>query len=511
MTLVGTRFEVGSEIGRGSFSEVYVALDTHTSTPVALKVLAAGEPDAALHEVRVLQQCRHPNVIAYYDSGREQEGPFAGRVWIATALAERTLADRVDTAGGTLPWTDLRPIVIDVLRGLAYLHGPGSTVHRDVKPDNVLDLGGTWAVGDLGLSGEQAATAGATAYRAPELEDGAPATPASDLYSLGRLIAHCLTGSDDPDAPIEDPEARRFVGDLCATDPSARPRTAVDALERLQIDRAARDSTTGAKAPALEARAAPAAAVSDQPTGRMRRRVVVAAIAVTLLVVGVTISRRSSTSPVGTARTNGTDVGPRATIQGGAPVTGAQPAPAALPGAQQCTNLDLGYRIDVPADWSVTRRAGEDEWGDCQLIEPSGLNPGAPEHEYPTIMFDTIPRSALGATGTPGDAWRPAQSGDAPAWSRIYDLQDGYRVASYVVDRGRYLLALSLVSEFGEDSASFAGKTRVLDQLAATLKLLPVGCGDSHARRCGSFYWEPDPAPNGPVAVTGTPEGLIAG
>lgn len=190
-------------IGRGSFGEVYRGFDPRLEREVALKLLRPhrGDPDtlesAVLREGRHLARLRHPNVITVYGAERHE-----GRAGLWMELVKgRTLEEIIRTQG---PLGALEAAVIgaELCQAVAAVHGAG-LVHRDIKAQNILrEEGGRIVLMDLGLGGiseEQtrergAALAGTPLYMAPEILEGGPATVASDIYSLGVVLHHLVTG-----------------------------------------------------------------------------------------------------------------------------------------------------------------------------------------------------------------------------------------------------------------------------------------------------------------------------
>jgi tetratricopeptide (TPR) repeat protein len=197
--LVGNRYRLGDLLGAGGMGSVYRAYDHLTGGTVALKqvttqplqpVESVAHRLALAHEFQALASLRHPHIIAVQDYGFDQNGqPYFTMELLPDSrpLPEvgqwQSLADKV-----TLLW--------QLLSALAYLHRRG-IIHRDLKPGNVLVIGHTVKVLDFGLAaliGQEAVSAGTLWYMAPELLQGQPASPASDLYAVGMLAYELLAG-----------------------------------------------------------------------------------------------------------------------------------------------------------------------------------------------------------------------------------------------------------------------------------------------------------------------------
>jgi serine/threonine protein kinase len=202
--VIAGRYELGDPIGSGGMGDVYAAHDLRLDRPVALKLLRPSlVEDAAMRarieaEAKASARLTHPNVVAVFDAGEDHLRPF-----IAMELLDgRTLADRL--AEGPMDAGEVRGLAIQVLGALGAAHRAG-IVHRDVKPQNVLQASdGAWKVGDFGIAkqtGSDLATTatgevfGTPSWLAPERLEGAAATPASDLYSMGVVLYEALTGA----------------------------------------------------------------------------------------------------------------------------------------------------------------------------------------------------------------------------------------------------------------------------------------------------------------------------
>lgn len=188
-------------IGAGSFGEVYRAWDTRLDREVALKLLRvscgadARSSDVMVREGRLLARVRHPGVVTIYDAQQ-----IGARVGLSMELVRgRTLAQRIEQEGVFDPG-EATQIGIDLCRALSAVHAAG-LLHRDLKAANVMraddgrvvlmDFGAGRELGDLVDTG----SAGTPLYVAPEVLQGQPATVQSDVYSLGVLVYHLLTGS----------------------------------------------------------------------------------------------------------------------------------------------------------------------------------------------------------------------------------------------------------------------------------------------------------------------------
>jgi len=123
----------------------------------------------------------------------------SGCLYIATELASETLEDRLRQPGRMKP-DEVREVAEHMASALAYLCERGA-VHRDVKPANILRVGGVWKLGDFGLVRGFAGTSmqasgrkGTVLYMSPEAMQGETG-PFVDVWALGAVIQECLTGA----------------------------------------------------------------------------------------------------------------------------------------------------------------------------------------------------------------------------------------------------------------------------------------------------------------------------
>jgi hypothetical protein len=205
--LAGHRLD--AVIGRGGMGVVYLARHLALDRSAAIKVIAAehsanGDFRARFtRESRMVAAIDHPHVVAVQDAGEDD-----GVLYIAMALVEgMDLGDLIAAYGRLAPPLAAR-LVAQVASALDAAHARG-LVHRDVKPANILvgARGGAHHVylTDFGLATRPGEGSSATAaetvigtldYLAPEqIESGSQVDPRADVYALGCVLYHALTGA----------------------------------------------------------------------------------------------------------------------------------------------------------------------------------------------------------------------------------------------------------------------------------------------------------------------------
>jgi serine/threonine-protein kinase len=183
-------------IGVGAFGSVFRARD-NLNRDLALKLFSEPAHSArVLREGRLLARVRHPNIVVVHGCNE-----FDGRVGLSMELIRgRTLEEELQSRGA-LSGQEARLIGLDLCRALAAVHEAG-LVHRDVKAQNVMrENGGRIVLMDFGAGADSEGNepgvtdiVGTPSYLAPEVFAGQRASRASDIYSLGVLLYHLVTG-----------------------------------------------------------------------------------------------------------------------------------------------------------------------------------------------------------------------------------------------------------------------------------------------------------------------------
>ncbi len=216
------RFVVTKQLGVGGMGVVYAADDPELGRQVAVKVLrGAVARDSVLAARRIMREARltarvsHPNVVAIYEVGQEDDHVFIAMELVSGSSLSTWIRERPRSP------KEILAVFVDAGRGLAAAHAAG-VVHRDFKPDNVLvGTDGRARVTDFGLArrGENepeapgddedrararrsslsdlsnaAAILGTPAYMAPEQHSGAHTDPRTDQFSFCVALYEALHG-----------------------------------------------------------------------------------------------------------------------------------------------------------------------------------------------------------------------------------------------------------------------------------------------------------------------------
>jgi eukaryotic-like serine/threonine-protein kinase len=279
--LLGGRFLIEREVGRGGVGIVYRAIDEITHQNVALKVIAiagvdSGEEARFRREGQILASLVHPSIVKLVAFGQLDEGqPYVAMEW----LEGEDIAQRQRRA--PLPLAHSLHVAAMVADALGAAHAAG-IVHRDVKPSNVIltvspgeaptpllaklvDFG-VAAAEDAKLT-RTGAIVGTPAYMAPEQARGdGEVTAAADLYALGATLFEMIAGRPPHIGPtpiailarlvttpaprlsevvVDAPPALDdLIARLLATSPLERPTSANDVARELRAIAGEVESTT---------------------------------------------------------------------------------------------------------------------------------------------------------------------------------------------------------------------------------------------------------------------------
>jgi serine/threonine-protein kinase len=254
-TLLGGRYRLEREIGRGGMAIVWLAQDLKLSREVAVKVLLgelafAMGPERFRREIDVVSRLSHPNVLPIDDYGE-----FEGQMYyVMPFITGETIHKRLERER-QLNVQDAVKIAFQVASALDYAHRQG-IVHRDIKPENILLQDGEALVADFGIAraiteggGAKLTSTGVTlgtpTYMSPEQAMADPGIDGrSDIYSLGCVLYEMLAGQP----PFSGPTAQAIIARhqldeapslsiVRGTIPEAVEDVVMQALAKLPADR----------------------------------------------------------------------------------------------------------------------------------------------------------------------------------------------------------------------------------------------------------------------------------
>ncbi|HEV3263791.1 MAG TPA: protein kinase [Gemmataceae bacterium] len=244
-------YEILGVIGKGGMGVVYKARQKSLNRPVALKMILGTRTEPAyrerfLSEARLAASLQHPHILQVFDFGEQDGQPF-----FSQELAEGgSLADRL-RQDGVWPARKAAELVARLAGAAEYAHRTG-IIHRDLTPGNILlTADGSPKIADFGLAKKLNGAGGRTvsgavlgnpAYMSKEQADGeaAHATPATDVFGLGAILYHLLTGRPPYQADTQS-ETIRQARECRPDRPRTLNRRVPRALERICLKAMAED------------------------------------------------------------------------------------------------------------------------------------------------------------------------------------------------------------------------------------------------------------------------------
>jgi serine/threonine-protein kinase len=208
-SILSGRYEIGDRLGSGGMSSVHQATDLTLERTVAVKILAEHLSDDERFVARFRREALavakliHPNIVQVYDTGIDE-----GRHYIVMEYVQGRSGAQILQRHGPLDAETTAEVGAQACAGLDYAHRRG-IIHRDVKPGNLMVVGGpvgggemTVKLTDFGIARaveqtritQVGSVVGTAAYLSPEQVRGEEATPATDVYALGVVLYQFLTG-----------------------------------------------------------------------------------------------------------------------------------------------------------------------------------------------------------------------------------------------------------------------------------------------------------------------------
>jgi serine/threonine protein kinase len=337
LAVLGLRYEILGEAGRGAMGQVYKARDRETGEIVALKLVKSeiASDQATLErfksELLLARRITHKNVCRVYEFNRAQ-----GIAYTSMEFVEGESLRSVLKRFGSLTQRKGVELALQMCSGLEEAHAQG-IVHRDLKPENVMiDAQGNLKIMDFGIARSMEGMSqltggmlGTPAYMAPEQAAGKPVDYRTDIYALGLMLYEMFTGTqafhadnaialalkqlnEAPTPPsaiepsvsaqmetvilkcIEKDPARRFQSVL-ELDTALRPQFDSPAGASIAASSTSRGSGVGQRTmQAIETSAQPVDSRASEKKSRWAAAVVVLAVAAVLAVVAGVVARRGS-------------------------------------------------------------------------------------------------------------------------------------------------------------------------------------------------------------------------
>jgi hypothetical protein len=250
-------YRLAGRIGRGGMGTVFLAV-TESGERAAVKVINPDLADDDSFRDRFRREVESARRVRRFCTAPVLDAQLEGDpLYIVTEYVDGPNLEEIVDAQGPLRGANLEGLAVGVATALTAIHGAG-VVHRDLKPANVLlssvgprviDFGIARALDTMAQATKTGLFIGTPSYMAPELVSGEKATPASDIFAWGCVMAFAASGRPlyeattapailyqivhaEPSLDDVDPAMRGIVERSLAKDPRDRP-TAQQLLDRL--------------------------------------------------------------------------------------------------------------------------------------------------------------------------------------------------------------------------------------------------------------------------------------
>jgi len=210
--IIDDRYKILKILGEGGMATVYLAEDIISGREVAVKIIKEETMKNPVNltrferEARAAASLKHQNIVRVINLGTHKGRPYM----VNEFIEGKTLRDTLNIRG-KFSFLEACDIMYQLCSAVLFAHQNG-VIHRDIKPQNVfITIDGTIKLGDFGIATFQngahvtrsEVVVGSVHYLAPEISQGNPATPQSDIYSLGITFFELITGR----VPFDDESA----------------------------------------------------------------------------------------------------------------------------------------------------------------------------------------------------------------------------------------------------------------------------------------------------------------
>lgn len=206
--ILNGRYQLLERVGSGGMARVYKAQDRALGRIVAIKMLHEsltgdqGFLERFQQEAHAAANLTHPNIVTVHDIGQDRNHYYIVMEYVDGQTLKQ-IVRQYNQSGQVMPINRALDLTIQICAGIGYAHR-ADLVHCDVKPQNVLvtrddrikvaDFGIARAMSEATLDRQASQVWGTPQYFSPEQAAGEPATPASDVYSIGIILFELLTG-----------------------------------------------------------------------------------------------------------------------------------------------------------------------------------------------------------------------------------------------------------------------------------------------------------------------------